>query len=212
MQPVDDQHRDQRAHGADQRPGQREDKRKSCNDRDLRQQVIEQVRTERLPARFGEPPRQRRQLVITKLPFAAIDQRFDQIERQVAEEQRRQRGPEHGVQKQDNKGKPEPGCCSIASVSFDIGGRFSGQFHRAYRIKPDDMRPQVYPEISSGKLLASRPCLMDKCSRRGEIVPEGREPVDVAAWSHFRRLCMVLIAASAGAVLYLLVGLRAQDR
>jgi cyclic-di-GMP phosphodiesterase, flagellum assembly factor TipF len=52
---------------------------------------------------------------------------------------------------------------------------------------------------------------MDSIPGLGESFPEGGEPFMSRVGAIFVVLCMVLIAASAGAVLYLLVGMRAQD-
>ncbi|MEI9805951.1 MAG: hypothetical protein WDN48_18225 [Pseudolabrys sp.] len=48
---------------------------------------------------LDQPPGQRRQLVIAELPFTAINQRFDQIERQIGVKYRRQRGPDRDMQR-----------------------------------------------------------------------------------------------------------------
>src|SRR5665811_258177 len=43
----------------------------------------------------------KRQLVIAELPFAPVNQCLDQVERQIGVEQRRQRGPDRGMQSQE---------------------------------------------------------------------------------------------------------------
>src|SRR5665811_258176 len=40
-------------------------------------------------------------LVIAELPFAPVNQCLDQVERQIGVEQRRQRGPDRGMQSQE---------------------------------------------------------------------------------------------------------------
>ncbi len=98
---VDNQHRDQRAQRADQRPRGGEDQRKSDDHGRLRQRVIGGVGA-RSPVRdLDQPPRQRRQLVVAELPFAAVGQRLDQIERQIGVKERRQRGPDREMQRQE---------------------------------------------------------------------------------------------------------------
>ena len=65
----------------------------------LRQRVIGGIGAEHAPVHdLDQPPRQRRQLVVAELPFAAVGQGLDQVERQVGVEQRRKRGPDHEVQ------------------------------------------------------------------------------------------------------------------
>ena len=49
--------------------------------RHLRQQVIADVVADRAIDDIHKPPRQRRELVVAELPFAAVDQRLDQVER-----------------------------------------------------------------------------------------------------------------------------------
>jgi hypothetical protein len=89
VQAVDDQDGDERSRCADQRPRQRENRGESDHDRDLRRGVIGDIGAKEPVHGFDQPPRQGRQLVITKLPFAAVDKRFDQIERQIRVNERR---------------------------------------------------------------------------------------------------------------------------
>jgi hypothetical protein len=74
------------------------------------QQVIGEIVAHQPVGDFDQPPGQRRQLVVAELPFAAVQQRFDQIERQVGVEQARQQRPHRGVQPQESgKGPPRAG-------------------------------------------------------------------------------------------------------
>jgi hypothetical protein len=98
MQPVDDQHRHQRADAADQGACRRVDQGEGGADRKLGQQVIGEVVAHQPVGDLHQPPGQGRQLVIAELPFAPVHQRLDQIERQVGIKQCRQRGPDRGVQ------------------------------------------------------------------------------------------------------------------
>ena len=52
----------------------------------LRQRVIGGVGAEQAMHDLDQPPRQRRQLVIAELPFAAIGEGLDQVERQIGVE------------------------------------------------------------------------------------------------------------------------------
>ena len=94
VQAIEDQDGDQRADRADQRTRGQPDQRERGDHRELRQRVIGGVEPDQPVQQLDQPPRQRRQLVVAELPFAAIGQRLDQIERQIGIEQRRQRGPD----------------------------------------------------------------------------------------------------------------------
>ena len=107
MHAVDDQHRNERAGRPDQRPRRRPHRDEGDDHHRLRQRVIGGVGAERPVHDLDQPPRQRRQLVVAELPFAAICQRLDQVERQVGVEERRQRGPNHEMQRQE-RGKRRP--------------------------------------------------------------------------------------------------------
>ena len=107
MHAVDDQHGDQCSGRSNERPCRRPHRDEGYDHHRLRQRVIGGVGTERPMHDLNEPPRQRRQLVVAELPFAAIGQRLDQIERQVGVEQRRQRGPDHEMQRQE-RGERRP--------------------------------------------------------------------------------------------------------
>ena len=98
VQPVDDEHGNERADAAEQRPRHGEDRGEGRDHRDLRQQVIGEVVPDQPVGGLGQPPRQRRQLVVAELPFAAVDQRLDQVERQIGVEQRRQCRPHRRMQ------------------------------------------------------------------------------------------------------------------
>ena len=99
VQAIENEHRDQRAEHAHQRPRQCEDAGEGRHHRHLRQQVIGKVMTDGQVYGLDQPPGQRRQLVVAELPLAAVDQRLDQVERQIGVEQRRQRGPDRGMQR-----------------------------------------------------------------------------------------------------------------
>ena len=94
VQAVDDQDRGQRAARADERQRGHPHRRQGADHRELRQRVIGGVASDHPVDGLDQPPGQRRQLVIAELPFAAVGQRLDQIERQVRIERRRQRGPD----------------------------------------------------------------------------------------------------------------------
>ena len=93
VQPVDDEDGNQRAERTDQRPRGEKNEGKSGHHRDLRQEVIGEVMTDGQVCDLHQPPGQRREFVVAELPFAAVHQRLDQIERQIGVKQRRQRGP-----------------------------------------------------------------------------------------------------------------------
>ena len=99
---VENEDGDERADGAHQRASGQPNHRKGRHHRDLRQRVVGGVDPDHPVDEFHQPPRQRRQLVVTELPFAAIGQRLDEIERQIGIEQRRQRGPDDNVQRQEH--------------------------------------------------------------------------------------------------------------
>ncbi len=101
MHAVDDQHGNQRAGRSDQRPCRRPHRDEGYDHRRLRQRVIGSVDAERPVHDLDQPPRQRRQLVVAELPFAAVGESLDQVERQVGVEQRRQRGPDHEMQREE---------------------------------------------------------------------------------------------------------------
>ena len=76
---------------------------KAATMRRLRQRVKEQIGPEQPVGRLQHPPWQRRQLVVAQLPFAAVKQAFDHIERQIEEKHRRQHGPDHGMERQERQ-------------------------------------------------------------------------------------------------------------
>ena len=100
MHAVDDQDGNERADRADQRPRRGKDQGKGDHHRGLRQRVIGGVGAEQPMGDLDQPPRQRRQLVVAKLPFAAVGQGLDEVERQIGVKQRRQRGPDREMQRQ----------------------------------------------------------------------------------------------------------------
>ena len=125
VQAVDDEHGRERAQRPDQRPRRAVNQGESRHHRDLRQQVIGKVMTDGHERDLDQPPRQGRQLVVAELPFAAVDQRLDQVERQIGVKQRRQRGPDRGVQGQEGGKGP-------AGAGGDPGqnGHAAGRRHR----------------------------------------------------------------------------------
>ena len=100
MQAVENEDGNQRANGADERTRGQPHHREGPDHRDLRQRVICGVHAHQLVNQLDQPPWQWRQLVITKLPFAPIGKRFDEVERQVGIEQRRQRRPHQEMQRE----------------------------------------------------------------------------------------------------------------
>ncbi len=101
MHAIDDQHGDERAGRADQRPRRGKDQGKGDDHHGLRQRVIGGIGSEQPVHDLDQPPRQRRQLVVAELPFAAVGQGLDEIERQIGVKQRRQRGPDRKMQGQE---------------------------------------------------------------------------------------------------------------
>ena len=101
VQAVDNQHGGERAERAGERSRRQVHDGKTRHHRDLRQQIIGEVVPDQLVGDLHQPPGQRRQLVVAELPFAAVDQRLDQVERQIGVEQSRQRGPDRGVQAEE---------------------------------------------------------------------------------------------------------------
>ena len=101
MQAVDDQHGDECAGRANKRPRGSKDQAKATTWRPAparnRRRLAPNSRCDDL----DQPPRQRRQLVVAELPFSAVGQRLDEIERQVGVEQCRQRGPDREMQGQE---------------------------------------------------------------------------------------------------------------
>ena len=94
VQAVDDEHGDQRADGAGERPRGQEDQPQRRHHGGLRQQVVSEVVADEPVHDLDQPPGQRRQLVVTELPFAAVGQRLDQIERQIGVKQGRKGRPD----------------------------------------------------------------------------------------------------------------------
>ena len=101
MQAVENEHGNKRADGADEFSRGQPDDRKGQHHRDLCQHIIRDVMPHRSVDDLDQPPRQRRQLVVAQLPFAAIGQRLDQIEWQIGIEQRRQRRPNDDMQREE---------------------------------------------------------------------------------------------------------------
>jgi len=101
MHAVEDEHGDERADRADQRPRRRPHQREGGEHRELRERVKGDVDADRAVDELDHPPRQRRQLVVAELPLAPVGQRFDEIERQIGIDQRRQRRPNQEMQDEE---------------------------------------------------------------------------------------------------------------
>src|SRR5262249_60662757 len=84
--------------------GRQPTRRERRHHRDLRQRVIGGVDPNRPVDQLDQPPRQRRQLVVAELPFAAIGEPLDQIEGQIRIKQRRQGRPDRKVQREGGGG------------------------------------------------------------------------------------------------------------
>src|SRR5438270_4455307 len=98
MKPIDDQHSHERANTADQGKCRPPYEGECAYDRDLRERVIGRIVSNGSVGYLDKPPRQWRQLVITELPFPAIGERFDEIDRQIVIKERGQNGPNHKMQ------------------------------------------------------------------------------------------------------------------
>ena len=101
VQAVGDQDRSERAGRADQRTRGLPHRDERDDDGDLGQRVKRIIGAEHAVHGFGHPPRQRRQLVVAELPFAAVDHGLDHIERQVEIDQRRQHRPDQPVNNEE---------------------------------------------------------------------------------------------------------------
>ncbi len=98
---VDDEDGNERTGGADERACRGEDQGKGDHHAGLRQRVIGNIRAEQPVRDLDKPPRQRRQLVVAELPLAAIGQGLDEVERQIGVKERRKRGPDREMQRQE---------------------------------------------------------------------------------------------------------------
>ena len=106
---VDDEDRDQRAERANERACGLPHEDEGDDDGGLGEGVVSGVDAEHPVDDLDRPPRQRRQLVVAELPFAAVGQRLDQIERQVQVKDRRQGGPDGGMEDEEGgKGRLRP--------------------------------------------------------------------------------------------------------
>jgi hypothetical protein len=96
---------DRSDHGACGEP----DACKCADDRRLRQGIVADVAAHRPVNNFHQPPGQRRQLVVAKLPFTAIGQGLDEVERKVRVKQGRKGGPNREVKREKSeKGQLRP--------------------------------------------------------------------------------------------------------
>ena len=106
VQAVDDEDGDQRADGTGDRSRGQENQPQRRHHGGLRQQIVSEVVAGEPVHDLDQPPGQRRQLVVTELPFAAICQRLDEIERQIGVKQGRKGRPDDGVEDQDGGQRP----------------------------------------------------------------------------------------------------------
>jgi len=100
MQAIDDEQSEQGAQRPDQRPRRRPNRGERRQHAGLRQRVKEHVAAEQPVGDLHQPPGQRRQLVVAELPLAAVNERLDQVERQVGIERGRQRRPQRSMQRE----------------------------------------------------------------------------------------------------------------
>ena len=85
------------------------DQRKGADDRYLSESVVGDVVPSEPVDDLDQPPRQRRQLVVSELPLPAIGEGLDQIERQVRIKQCWQDRPDNKVQcEEHDKGELRP--------------------------------------------------------------------------------------------------------
>jgi hypothetical protein len=103
MQPVNDQHRDQRTERPDQPPRQHPDQAERRHHRDLGHQIEGRVGSEQPIDPLDQPPGQGRQLVVAELPFAAVGQRLDQVERKVGVERGGKKRPQPRMHKTEER-------------------------------------------------------------------------------------------------------------
>ena len=190
------------------------DQREGGDDGRLRQRVKEQIGPEQPVGRLHHPPRQRRQLVVAELPFAAVEQASIRSSGRL-----RKNTAGSAVQttacSARNARKAPAGCCWMASVILVMTAGIDGGSARP-EIKS---RPPGFAQIaawpqpaSSGRrarYLAPRPSLMDIERDRANHCCRGGEASMLRLGAIFVVLCMVLIAACTGAALYLLAGLNA---
>ena len=105
--------------GADERARGLPHEDEGDDDDGLGEGVIGGIDAEHPVDDLDHPPRQRRQLVVAELPFAAVGQRLDQIERQVQVEDRRQRDPDDGMEER-KAAKAVCGRRSTASINRNM--------------------------------------------------------------------------------------------
>ena len=98
---VDDQDCDQRPERANERARGLPHEDEGDDDDRLGEGVIGGIDAKHPVDDLDQPPRQRRQFVITELPFAAVDEGFDQIERQIGVNERRQDAPDDKMHGQE---------------------------------------------------------------------------------------------------------------
>src|SRR5690349_9180372 len=89
MQSVDNKHRNERACRACEGPRRRVNQPEGGDYGEVREEVIGEVVSNSPVDDLGQPPRERRQLIVAELPFSAVGERLDQVERKVGIEYRR---------------------------------------------------------------------------------------------------------------------------
>ena len=174
--------------------------------RDLRQQVIGEVVADQPVGDLDQPPGQRRQLVVAELPFAAVDQRLDQVERQIGVEQRRQHGPDRGMQAPGWRRRPAPARRRSGSSKARLRAagirvpmrlkflRITGDFVVTIAGLRGCADPWRHEHWGQAARITCR-----RGTRRGR---PGLTPMRRIS-AIFIAVCMVLIAGSIGAVLFL---------
>jgi hypothetical protein len=100
VQAIGDEHGDQSAGRAGKRSGCQPDQPQCGGHGQLCQKVVSKIVANHAINDFHQPPGQRRQFVIAELPFPAVGEGFDKIERQIGVKQRGKGGPHHNLKDQ----------------------------------------------------------------------------------------------------------------
>src|SRR5499427_7296375 len=144
VQAVDDQHGGERTGGADEPPRQNPHQRKGGEHRDLGNQVVDRVDPDQPIRDLDQPPGKRRQLVVAELPFPAIGQRLDQVERQVGVKRAWQRGPQHGMQqRKGRKARARPVLQAVEQARDHRQAGRAGMPGRLARVVAVILRPII---------------------------------------------------------------------
>ena len=98
VQPVDDKDRNKSTDLTDQRPCRPPDQREGADHGELGECIIGGIETNQSVHDLDHPPRQGGQLVVADLPFTAIGEGFNEIERKIGVEHRRQCRPNQPMQ------------------------------------------------------------------------------------------------------------------